>query len=258
MAQKYVLISCMACTILVSLLSFAQKNSRVEVNYYDQRLFIHVTKPTDLSVILDTICRSTNFDCQIPAGLPAAPVAVANFEGAWEEVVGRLLQGTTLNYVVLRPKGPMMHGKFLITRISSFAQILQNQSPKPVSVNAVETAPIVPLIPESQEDRSNSNFNFKQNGMQSKPIASDPRHMFFPEPSNQAQATVTFRSGAPRMLPWPDASGKTIFTTSSEGIRTLPWPDANGKPIVVPFIGGQWTLPWPDANGNPIFVHHDH
>lgn len=218
----------------------APANDGIVVSHHGNAVQLEVKRPVSVTSALTAVCSLVAASCDVSALPLSKQVAPLRISGDWEQVVGRLLDGTGFDYVAMGASGAFKP-RLIVT--------VTNQSPTPAppvertAATAPAEAPVVSPSPALAQAAVESPA----------PSVSVPAT----EPAPASSPDYSASSGAPdgmNELPFSGPGGQSLF---------VPRADPNG-PVQMPFAGpeGQISvprassearyLPFPDANGNMI------
>jgi hypothetical protein len=234
-----------AVVCLYGTLAFAQQDSSesVKVSYAYPKLTVSVTRPADLAVALEKLCKETQSNCEGIELARSSKLAPGTLRGTWNEVLDQLMEGSKLNYATSAPSATsrgalVVQGNKLV--LPNPAPGMQN--PQPMATEAgLETPPTTPASNDSAAPSENRDDS-AQNMSMSVPAVSQ---------SNNAVAmeTATYQDsfkGTPRggpFSPFPmesDALPRASFS---------PFPDSHGNLMPVSDEQPLYS-PFPDSHGN--------
>ena len=228
----------------LSVLAFAAASAAatptdVLVDASDDNLTVHITQPTLLRAVLETVCERTQADCKLPAQTADKLIQSRTLRGSWFEVVGELLQGSDLSFAVTPP----VRGRSAYLVVEPAAAPAHANIERPAAssgaggVTAGAEAPVVGAEPTREETEP----------------AIEPQ----PDAAPQAETTLSPES--------PLVTAATAAATPGGSFAMTPFADASGSPLlsrVTPSGGGSAgstppgmaVLPYADEAGNPLMV----
>jgi|SRR5581483_242517 len=228
---------------LVPLFAFASEMQKPEiaVSYADSyHVVVEVNKSSNLETVLRAFCAEAKFDCEITLSAGQTKVAPMSISGTWEQVVDKLLEGTTLNYVGI-PADKFGHPGKLIIEIASNAPLNEtptaNMSPIVSTAPVEQTEPISPQGNESNEMQSQTQSTVTETenppeapaGMAFTPFAGpDGKPLMVPVQPIDSQATS-------RVIPFAGPDGRLLeVPVTNERPEFLPFVDEHGQRIPMP------------------------
>src|SRR5438067_1659143 len=91
----------------------AEQRSGLQIVYSGKLVVLHITQPTTVYDVLQSMCQGGHLDCQLTSEAKLQQVAPGELQGAWEDVAAKVLQGTHFNYVLVQ-SSPEAGGRFLL------------------------------------------------------------------------------------------------------------------------------------------------
>lgn len=235
----------------------------VIIVYHAPFVTVRVTHTTSLYAVLEKFCQHTQAHCEITSELAEAAaeqlVSPMTVEGAWAEVVTKLMEGRKLNYASLSPTR-RERGELLVEARSPVTKAPQQEARGPVGAAGADEVVESGGVRMGRRRRLTSSADSRGGadapGLSGGPSASSYRRARQPRLSDQSGTGVSFVQNPATVAFFPDASGGASSTlpTTESGSPVLPFPDSNGNPIPVEKGQPRTFLPFPDSNGLPIPV----
>ena len=91
----------------------AEQRSGLQIVYSGKLVVLHITQPTTVYDVLQSMCQGGHLDCQLTSEAKLQQVAPGEVQGTWEDVAAKVLQGTHFNYVLVQPSAEA-GGRFLL------------------------------------------------------------------------------------------------------------------------------------------------
>jgi hypothetical protein len=221
----------------ISLFAFAgemqKPDADIVVSCVDSsHIVVKVNRGSNVEAVLRAFCAEAKFDCEITPSAGQTGIAPMTISGTWEQVVGKLVEGTNLNYVGT-PGDKSGHGGRLLVQMGSGAPI----SPAPAA-NIPTVAP-----PEQSESvspqQNNSDLNQTESTQQ---MTADADRGSVEPPAGMALTPFAGPHGRPLMV-----------AVEPVDPRVTPFVGPDGKPVMAPVTGARPDfLPFVDEHGQPI------
>ena len=134
----------------------AEQRSGLQIVYSGKLVVLHITQPTTVYDVLQSMCQGGHLDCQLTSEAKLQQVAPGEVQGTWEDVAAKVLQGTHFNYVLVQPSAEA-GGRFLLQAApieegKAFSS-QSSASPNPVAARASDKSAHIPL-PVLRSNRS--------------------------------------------------------------------------------------------------------
>jgi hypothetical protein len=237
----------LALVILLTVFPLSAQQPSINIEVRGQTYTLELPKPVPLNAVLDEICSRSGAHCEGTQNASSIMAVPGKTSGDWGTLVGKMLEGTKLNYVASAPwhGGP---GQLVISlapsgnlEVATPGQPAahpagNDQGSYEATVSGLTQGRPSPVMTGDDVSGQSTAHNGQQTG-------------FAPALSNWTGQTAAAVESKPGVF-LRDANGQAV-SASGEPTRYLPIPDSQGRPIpVAPVSGG--VLPFPDAHGNPI------
>jgi len=213
----------------------AQQKQGITVQYTNSsHIILRVNQESSVQAVLEAFCSGARFKCEIVPQATQTKVVPMTVSGSWDEIVGKVLEGTGLSYVGF-PSSGSSEGRLLVQLSSGPdaprpAMAAMTPPPQP----APEPEPLANMTPATQPDANSSSSTG--------PASQSPEASPAPEPP----AGMAF-------TPFVGPDGKPVVVPISPSTSYAPFVDQNGQPIEIQTNGPRpQYLPYPDQNGNLI------
>ncbi len=214
----------------------ADESRHVSVASQGRTLQVRVDSTVALSDVVGALCGKQKMQCSGTESLAAFPVPSMTVSGTAEQVIFDLLQGTGVNYSILRTASGAISKLTVLghapagTQNASGPAGVKNGSAD--AAQQIQSSEMTYSEPESAEESGRSErvmvmiFGGASNA--STETGGSAANLL-----NAAGGTQAANSKVPEFLPFPDQFGNPIRTTPTAPPTVLPFPDHNGNPIPV-------------------------
>lgn len=217
----------------------AAESPAVSVESMGSQLTLRVVEPSDLSAVLETLCRHVQARCDGLSAAADAPVQPVTITGDWAGVLRQLFEGSGLNYIALAP-----------TREQPGRLLVAARSAAPVELAPEAGRESRRVVEEADRRTDELPRALLERGMRAQEDSAS-------EPAPAPVATVPFVAPPGTVaLPFPGADNFPILApvlNTPAGLTPNPFPDANGNAINFPAAGQPVVgSPFPGLNGQPV------
>lgn len=231
--------------------AFAQSPT-VTVESEADHITVRILEPTELSTVLEAVCRHLQARCDGLDAAAGAQIPPATVTDTWPGVVRKLLEGSGLNHIALSRAGKAPPRLLLSTRPSGVPDSVvagtlgtERDSADDRSPADGQDSPVAGRAAETDRERWQRERQERE-GRDS-----------VPESPGSRGAGSGSGPGEPSQEPeWPTATaGPSAPFTAPPGTVATPFPGPEGTPIVMPKDNtppGQAPNPFLDPFGNPI------
>jgi hypothetical protein len=220
------------------------QNQDVTVTGNNAQVAIQIMQKTDLQSVLSALCAQTHYECDVPAEAAQVSIAAISFNGSWDEVIAKVLEGTNLNYASI-PGKEGEAGKLLIqvgssaplSTVSPMATLATLPAGSGSSAQSTGPNDMTTVQQQNTEAGAASGTSVQSLDAEAASSAEPPSGMAFTPfagADGKPLAVSIDRQAGAAFAPFPGPDGKAIPVVTNERPAFLPFPDEHGRPIPMP------------------------